>query len=118
MSELAQKQRVLRALGLCRAAGRLVMGTDLVCRAMQGGNKEQLLCVLMAGDASANTEKKLTDKCAFYGVKLVRVDIPMAELATAIGKRGGQTAAVATADENFATLLFKALGIDEQNLTK
>ena len=42
--------------------------------------------MLLASDASARTEKQVTDKCAFYKVKLIKLDLTMTELSDALGK--------------------------------
>ena len=64
-------QRLLSALGLCRKAGKLICGTPLICDALRSAKKP--CAVIMASDNSENTQKKLSDKCAFYGVPLFRI---------------------------------------------
>ena len=96
-------QKVLNALGLCAKARRLITGTPMVCESLRGAKKPFL--VLCAADNSENTAKKLNDKCSFYGVPLVTLDAPGALLANAVGKRGGQVAAVAVTDENLYRLV-------------
>ncbi len=100
----------LRALGLCRAAGKAVCGTDLVCRALH--RVGTVFCVVLASDASENTVKRLNDKCSYYGVSLYKMSASMAELASAVGKRGSQTAAIAITDANLARLFMEKLGAD------
>ncbi len=77
--------RVLSYIGIARKAGKLTFGTDAVCDALRRGGKNP---VFAASDISEATEKKLTDKCAFYGVSLIRIDADTATLAHAIGKTG------------------------------
>ena len=48
---------VLRAIGLCRKAGRVVIGTDAVCEALRG--REKPFGVFAANDVPENTEKPL-----------------------------------------------------------
>lgn len=98
---------VLRSLGLCRRAGALITGAPMIYEGLRG--KRPPLVVLEASDTSENTHKKLTDKCAFYGVMLVRLDADGETLASAVGKTG-VLAAVAVTDENLASLVKKALG--------
>ena len=88
---------LLGAVGLCRKAGKLIMGTDAVCLALREPKKP--FGVLAASDCSANTAKRLADKCASYGVPLEKAAVTCEELAAAIGK-GAKTAAVAVTDEN------------------
>ena len=58
--------------------------------------------LLLAEDASKNTEKKISDKCAFYQVPLKRVE-NRSLLGHAIGKEA--RVVVAVLDEGFAQKL-------------
>ena len=107
---------MLNALGLCAKARKLIMGTPMVCESLRGAKKPFL--VLCAADNSENTAKKLADKCAFYGVPQKTLSVSGATLADAVGKRGGQVAAVAVTDENFCKLIQKALEQSTANGTQ
>ena len=98
--------RVMRALGLCRRAGALICGAPMIIEGMRG--RKAPLIVLESGDTSDGTHKKLTDKCRFYGVELVRLDAVGEELARAVGKTGS-LAAVAVTDKSLAELVKKQL---------
>ena len=97
------EEKLLSTLGLCARARKLVMGTPMVCEAMRD-QKNPVVAVLEASDTSANTHKRLTDKCAFYGVPHFRVTADTARLGRAVGKSGA-VAAVGLTDQN----LYKAL---------
>lgn len=99
-------EKTLRALGLCAKARRLVVGTPMICESLRGKQKPYL--VLSADDNAPNTEKKLSDKCAFYGVRLVRLSVAGEALAAAIGRQS-HVAAVAVTDENLCRLVEKTL---------
>ena len=103
-------QKTLNALGLCAKARRLITGTPMVCESLRGAKKPFL--VLCAADNSENTAKKLNDKCSFYGVPAVILNASGASLADAVGKRGGQVAAVAVTDESFCRLIRSSLEQD------
>lgn len=103
--------KTLRALGLCRKAGKLVCGTEQVCEALAGAVRPFL--VIAASDNSPNTAKRLSDKCNFYGVRLVLSDSDGQTLAAAVGK-SGRTAAVAVTDENLCRLVTGTLN-DKQH---
>ena len=103
-------ENLLRAVGLCRKAGRLIAGTDAVCDAL--AEKKKPFAVFCAEDNAENTAKRLSDKCRFYGVRLVVLPAPGEALARAIGKTG-RCAAVAVTDENLCRLV---LGTYEKNL--
>ena len=98
--------RLLGAIGLCAKARALVIGTPMICEAMRGRKKP--LIVLSASDNSENTAKKLSDKCAYFGVRLAVTDIDGDTLGSAVGK-SGRVAAVAVTDENLCRLVVGTL---------
>ena len=102
----SSRQKLLSALGLCRKAGKLICGAPLICDALRSAKKPY--AVIMAADNSENTQKKLRDKCTFYGVELLTPDLDGDALSGAIGK-SGRMSAVAVTDENFCRLLKGAL---------
>jgi ribosomal protein L7Ae-like RNA K-turn-binding protein len=99
-------QKVLRAIGLCLKAGRLVCGTPLVCEAL--GGKRKPFLVVEVSDNSANTAKRLADKCAYYGVEKLRLEASGEALASALGK-SARVAAVAITDEQLSRLVRGAI---------
>lgn len=90
--------KVLSMLGLSRRAGAVIIGTDLVTKALPSG---KVKLVMYACDASANTEKKITDKCKFYGTECIKLSYDGGEIAHAIGKMSS-VSAVGITDENFS----------------
>ena len=94
------KRSALSLVGICKKSGHAICGTELICDAIRR-NPERVALVLAAGDASDNTKKKLTDKCAYYGVKLIIAEISIAELGAALGKSSA-VAAVAVDDAGLA----------------
>ncbi len=91
------------ALGICAKARRLITGTALICEAMRSERTRPLL-VLAASDNSDNTAKRLSDRCAYYGVELVTLDLDRDALSRLLGK-SGSVAAVAVTDENLCRLV-------------
>ena len=101
----AQKEaRLLSNLGLCVRAGRVVFGVPMTCDAMRWGGSKMPVLVLEAADTSENTHKRLQDKCAFYGVKHIRLSLGGDSLAAAVGK-SFFLGAVAVTDPGMAGLL-------------
>ncbi len=98
--------RILNALGMARRAGAAVIGTPMIVEALRGKKKPEI--VFEASDTSDGTHKKLTDKCAFYGVAIERLSESGEALAAAVGKTGS-VAAVAVTDKNLSELCKKAL---------
>ena len=103
MNRPTPEDKLLSTIGLCARARKLVMGTPMVCEALRD-KKKPVIAVLEASDTSENTHKRLSDKCAFYGVPLYRLTADTERLGRAIGKAGA-VAAVGITDEN----LYKAL---------
>ena len=50
----------------------------MVCDAMRAGKR--IFLVLEAGDSSANTHKRITDRCTYYKIPHVRIDAGTEEL--------------------------------------
>lgn len=103
--EVLKKQ--LSALGMCMRAGKLLLGPDLICKEMRrtfgGAHGNGVALVIEASDTSENTHKKLSDKCAYYGVKLIRLSADMGMLSGALGKMRS-VAAVAITDKDLCRL--------------
>lgn len=97
-------QRLCGMLGFAMRAGKLVIGTEMICKAM-GSNKAPKL-VLVSCEASTGTKKKLSTKCEFYGIKLVQINMNTDELGTLLGKTYSPAAA-AVMDEGFAKEIAK-----------
>ena len=91
-------QKLCGMIGLARRAGKTVIGTDLVCRAMPKG---QVRLVLISASASAPTKKKLSVKSDFYGIKWIEAEIDTERLGAILGK-SGTVATVAIVDNGFA----------------
>lgn len=104
--EKTHTERVLGLMGLAVRAGRVVFGTPMVCDAMRAGKK--LCLVVEAEDSSENTHKRITDRCAYYGVTHTRIPVGTDALAHALGKRGA-LAVVAITDEGMAQSILKLL---------
>lgn len=75
--------KFLSMLGLSRRAGAVIIGTDLVTKSLPSKNVK---VVFYSADSSANTKKRITDKCSFYGVNCVEIDTPSDKIGKALGK--------------------------------
>lgn len=93
------KQQWMSLLGLANRARKLISGEELVVKEIRSGKAK---LVLLAEDASKNTEKKISDKCAYYQIPLKRVE-NRSLLGFAIGKEA--RVVVAVLDEGFAKKL-------------
>ena len=91
-------------IGFARRAGKTVIGTELICRAMPTG---ALRLVVISATASVSTKKKLTVKGDFYKIPHIESEIDTECLAALLGK-GGAVAAVGITDSAFAEEIIKA----------
>ena len=92
-------QRLRGMLGFAMRAGKLIIGTEIVCSSMSG--KKQPKLVVVSSSASDGTKKKLSYKCEFYKIKMVQIDINTEELGHLLGKTY-TPAVIGIMDEGFA----------------
>ncbi|MFS0782259.1 YlxQ family RNA-binding protein [Bacillus sp. 1P06AnD] len=86
-------------LGLANRARKIISGEELVVKEVRSGKAK---LVLLSKDASSNTEKKITDKCNYYNVPLMKVE-SRDQLGHAIGK--DHRVVIAVLDDGFANKL-------------
>lgn len=96
-------QKCIQLLGLANKARKIVTGEDLVLTEVKSKRAKM---VFLASDASANTEKKMTDKCTYYGIQVIR-NFDRVSLGTAIGKEARVSLAVL--DAGFAKKMIQIL---------
>lgn len=73
-----------RYLGLCMAAGGVKTGFDTVLGEIRAGRAK---LVIVSADASERTQKQLSDKCTYYGVKLYHSEMTGGDIAQKLGKK-------------------------------
>ena len=76
-------EKLLRYVGLCKRAGGIVRGADLIEKSLR--KTPAPVCVLLASDASERTGKQITDKCRTAGVLCVTIEADKYDLAHAVG---------------------------------
>lgn len=91
--------RIRGMLGFAMRAGKIALGTDTICSLL--GKRGLVKLVVLCPDASDGSKKKINNKCAFYGVKVLELPVTMEELGRLLGKTFGPAAAAIT-DEGFA----------------
>ena len=101
--------RLVGMLGFAMRAGKIIIGCDLVCRALSksGGGRVEL--VLVSDGASDGTKKKITNKCNFYKTDLFEIALGTEELGSLLGKSYAP-AVIAVCDKGFAEQIRIALG--------
>ncbi len=104
--EAEREKKLLSALGLCTKAGKVVFGVPMICDALRRGGEKRPFTVFEASGTSENTHKRLSDKCAFYKVKLIRLGCDGEALAAAVGK-SGVLGAIGVTDKGMSALAEK-----------
>ena len=111
---MRDEKKLLGFIGLCRGAGKAVLGTDMVCELLRKISEKRKIedndgiLVVEASDTSENTHKKISDKCVYYNVKHIRLSATCEELGKAVGKRA--VAAIAINDKSFCRAVLDKFG--------
>jgi ribosomal protein L7Ae-like RNA K-turn-binding protein len=105
---MANNQRLLGMLGFAMRAGKLIVGSELVCRAMPRRDTGRIVLVVIASNVSDATAKRLKTKSEFYGIRSVTIDMTTDELGAHLGKTY-TPACVGVCDEGFAKEIEKAV---------
>lgn len=105
-----KQNKVLSLLGLAMRGRNLVSGEFQTLEAVKKGTAH---LVLLAEDASENTQKKFTDKCSYYGVPVCLYST-REELGRAIGK--DMRSSLGVCDAGLAEAIVRQM--DMEKLTK
>lgn len=97
------KNQWMSLLGLANRARKIISGEELSVKEIRNGKAK---LILLSADASANTTKKITDKCKSYEVPYKLVE-DRHLLGQAIGKEA--RVVVAVLDDGFAKKLITLL---------
>ncbi len=116
MSAHENELGLLRVVGLCRGAGRAVIGVPMICeelkkrgvqRSAEADDGTYDRIVIEASDTSENTHKRVCDKCAYYKVRHIRIESDCEALGRAVGKSA--VGAVMINDASFCRAIDKKL---------
>lgn len=93
--------KLLGLLGLAKRAGKIAQGTPSCQDAVR---KKTAMLVILAGDASENTKKAISNSCKFYNTNYI-----ICKDKSVLGKALGTDvcSAVAVLDNGFADAIFK-----------
>ena len=95
-------KKYLNLLGLANVAKGIVSGETLI------KSIAATKLVVIANDASANTKKKITDKCHFYHVDYFIVDENIETISKAVGKNN--RVALGIINQGFAKKIKELIG--------
>ena len=100
------KKDTMGFLGLCRRAGKLCCGHDVVKESIVKATAE---LVFLATDASERLEREMTHACTYNGknIPIIRTSYSMADFAEAVGKGSG---VFSVTDTGFAKKLHQQFG--------
>ena len=96
-------KKYLNLLGLANVAKGIVSGETLIKSIAANETK-----LVVANDASANTKKKITDKCHFYHVDYFIVDENIETISKAVGKNN--RVALGITNQGFAKKIKELIG--------
>ena len=99
-----QNDKFLTDLGLAKRAGRACFGFDEVEKRVELGEVKR---VYITSDSAANTEKRITRMCEYYGTPLSKVPFSIYDIGNATGRK--PTTVFAILDNGFEALLNKSL---------
>lgn len=103
------KDKMLSTIGLCKRAGKLVMGFDLVADALATGKAHS---VFLCSDLSPKSEKSITRICEEWGEAPYALPLVMDEVAMIVGRRTG---ILAVTDAGLAKKLAGLVGNCEED---
>ncbi len=111
---VTDEKKLLSSLGLCARARKITVGVPMICEALRRGGKDMPRLVLEASDTSENTHKRISDRCGYYKIRLIRLKADGAALGAAVGKSSA-VAAVSVADGEFCRLTEKYIRIGQSD---
>ncbi|MCL2068493.1 MAG: ribosomal L7Ae/L30e/S12e/Gadd45 family protein [Oscillospiraceae bacterium] len=80
------QNKLLSMLGICRKAGQLTMGMDVV---LEGIAKDKIFTVLLTQDLSRRSNEKITAAAVHKSVRIITAPLGMDEIAALTGKASG-----------------------------
>lgn len=98
-------------LGFAMRAGKVIIGTELVCASMAKSGAKRPRIVLVSKTASEGTKKKVLGKCEYYRICAIEIDLDGESLGRLLGKLYAP-AVVAIVDDRFAEEIRRACAPD------
>ena len=102
---------LLPAIGLCKKAGKLIIGFDAVAAAIQ---QNQVSLLALAGDLSPKSAKEIIRLAQGAGVTHLTISVTMNDIKRTVGKRAG---ILAITDQGLAnSVAAKARQVEEESV--
>ena len=99
-------------LGFAMRAGKVIIGTEIVCASMAKNGAKKPKIVLISKTASEGTKKKILTKGEFYHISAIEIDLDGETLGRLLGKLYAP-AVVAIVDDRFAEEIKRAIAPDD-----
>ena len=99
-----EHDKLLSMLGICRKAGRLILGADAVAESI---NKGDAYIVLLTHDLSRRSEKKIAAAAVHKSIKVLKIPLSMDDIGALIGKASG---IIAVTDKGLADAVESRVG--------
>lgn len=106
------EEKILGALGLAKRAGKLVTGAEMCEETIRAG---KAVLTLLCSDMSENSHKKLHAALRNSDSPYITLTSGKETLAGRFGKKAFVVSCVIT-DEGFAKIIYKALGVSEEDI--
>ena len=108
--EVKSEKGLLSVIGLCHRAGKAVIGVEMICETLKKRgvrDSSDDVIVIEAQDTSPNTCKRVSDRCAYYKVRHIKIESDCLSLGTAVGKSA--VGAIMINDQSFCRAIDKQL---------
>ncbi|MBR3879848.1 MAG: ribosomal L7Ae/L30e/S12e/Gadd45 family protein [Clostridia bacterium] len=108
--EVNKEKGLLSVIGLCHRAGKAVIGVEMICETLKKRGVRECdddVIVIEARDTSDNTHKRVSDKCAYYKVRHMKIESDTLTLGRAVGKSA--VGAIMIKDQSFCRAIDKQL---------
>lgn len=102
--------KFLSMTGLCKKAGKIVIGTDRVKSTVKNS---KVYLVIMASDTAANTKKDIIGFCRNFKVNYIEVDYTKEKIGNALGF--AEVAFYAVTNKNFTKAIENILRMTTEN---
>lgn len=103
--------KIISMISLCRRAGKLSMGFDMVKESCKAGKTK---CIMLTSDLSPKSDERITAIATNKKVSVIRLGVDMMALSQVTGK---QTGIIGIDDMGFAAKLMELTGCtsEEEN---
>ena len=107
--DVNNEKGLLSVVGLCHRAGKAVIGVEMICETLKkrGVKESDDVIVIEARDTSDNTHKRVSDKCAYYKARHIKIEADTLTLGRAVGKSA--VGAIMIKDQSFCRAIDKQL---------